>query len=132
VFEMDYETRIKELEKKVKELSFIHGISDKFGTYHSLQKDAEIIMFFLANTGYKRRYIELIDNFTSKGWGRSTIETHLHKLTKHGILKRTNLPGEYSVDFDLSRDMDMLVHYLIGDSLYRLAKKSWENKDYLY
>jgi hypothetical protein len=129
---MDYESKIKELEKKVEELSFIHGISDKFGTYQSLCKDAEIIMFFLANTGHKRRYIELIDNFTSKGWSRSTTEVHLHKLTKYGILKRTRLPGEYEIEYNMSRDMDMLVHYLIGDSLYRLAKKSWEKEDYQY
>ena len=127
---MATEERIKELEKKVEELSYIHGISDKFGTYQSLCKDAEILMFFLANKEQKRRYCELIDNFTGKGWGKSTIEKHLHDLTEHGILKRTHLPGEYEISYDLSGDMDLLVHYLVGDSLYRLAKKSWEKEDY--
>ena len=127
---MATEERIKELEKKVEELSYVHEISAKFGTYLSLCKDAEILMFFLANKEQKRRYCELIDNFTGKGWGRSTIEKHLRDLTKHGILKRTHLPGEYEIAYDMSRDMDMLVHYLVGDSLYRLAKKSWEKEDY--
>jgi hypothetical protein len=126
------EMRIKELEQKVEELSFIHGICDKFGTYQSLQKDVDIVMFFLNNDGNKRRYIEVVDNFTGKGWGRSTIEKHLRDLTERGILRRTHLPGEYEVNYDLSRDMDLLVHYLIGDSLYRLAKKSWEKEDYRY
>ena len=129
---MATEERIKELEKKVEELSYIRGISDKFGTYQSLCKDAEILMFFLANKEQKRRYCELIDNFTGKGWGRSTIEKHLRDLTEHGILRRTHLPGEYEVNYDLSRDMDLLVHYLVGDELYRLAKKSWKKEDYRY
>jgi len=129
---MATEERIKELEKKVEKLSYIHAISDKFGTYQSLCKDAEILMFFLANKEQKRRYCELIDNFTGKGWGRSTVETHLHKLTERRILERTSLPGEYQITYDMSRDLDMLVHYLIGDSLYRLAKKSWKNNDYIY
>jgi len=30
----------------------------------------------------------------------------------------------------MSDDMDMLVHYLIGDSLYNLARESWEKNDY--
>lgn len=129
---IELEMRIKDLEKQVEKLSFIHGICDKFGTYQSLQKDVDIVMFFLNNDGHRRRYIELINRFTSKGWGRSTIEKHLRDLTEHGILKRTHLPGEYEVNYDLSRDMDLLVHYLVGDSLYRLAKKSWEKEDYRY
>jgi len=129
---MTTEDEIKKLEKKVEELSYIHGICDKFGTYQSLQKDVEIIMFFLNNSGHKRRYIEVIDNFTDKRWGKSTIEKHLRDLTERGILKRTHLPGEYELDYDLSRDMDLLIHYLVGDSLYRLAKKSWEKRDNQY
>ena len=81
-------------------------------------------MFFLANAENKRRYIEVIDNFTDKEWGKSTIEKHLRDLTEHSILKRTNLPGEYEINYDLSKDMDLLIHYLVGDSLYRLGKKS--------
>jgi hypothetical protein len=130
VIEMDEENRIKELEKQVEELSYIHGICDKFGTYQSLKKDADIILFFLSNPEKKRRYIEVIDNFT--GWGRSTIETHLRNLTRRGILEKTHLPGEYELAQDMSRDMDTLVYYLVGDSLYRLARKSWEKKEYLY
>ena len=129
---MTTEERIRELEKKVEELSFIRGISDVFGSYRSLQKDAEIILFFLANKEHKRRYIEVIDNFTGKGWGKSTIEKHLSDLTIRGILKRTHLPGEYEIAHNMSRDMDTLIHYLVGDSLYRLAKKSWEKGDYRY
>jgi len=129
---VEEEIRIKDLEKQIEELSFIHGICDKFGSYLSLRKDVDIVMFFLVNAENKRRYVEIIDNFTGKGWGRSTIEKHLRDLTAHGILKRTHLPGEYEIAYDLSRDMDLLIHYLIGDSLYRLAKKSWEKEEYRY
>ena len=129
---MNEETRIKELEKKVEELSYIHGIADRFGSFQSLRKDAEIVMFFLSNPGFKRRYIELINEFQYKGWATSTIEKHLHNLTKRGVLNRTRLPGEYEVTDNLSKDMDLLVQHLVGDSLYSLAKKSWEKKDYLY
>ncbi len=124
--------RIKELEKKVEELSFIHGICDKFGNYQSLCKDSEIVLFFLNNKENKRRYCELIDNFTGKRWGKSTVEAHLHNLTKRGIIRRTHLPGEYEIAYDMSQDADLLIRYLVGDSLYRLAKKSWEKKDYRY
>jgi hypothetical protein len=129
---MNEEDRIKELEKKVEELSYIHGICDKFGSYQSLCKDAEIINFFLINPEHKRRYIELINNFTHQGWAKSTIEKHLSGLTKKRILWRTHLPGEYVINDDMSKDMDLLVQYLIGGSLYRLAKKSWEKSDYRY
>ena len=125
---MTTEDEIKKLEKQVDELSYIHGICDKFGTYQSLRKDAEIVMFFLNNKDNKRRYCELIDNFTDKRWGKSTVETHLHNLIKRRILEKTNLPGEYILSSDVSTDMDMLVHYLIGDSIYKLARKSWEKK----
>ena len=125
------ELRIKELEKKVEELSFVRGITDKFGTYVSLQKDADIILFFLANPEHKRRYIEVIKNYTGK-WSSSTIEAHLHNLTKRGILSKTRLPGEYEIAYNLSNDMDLFVQYLVGASLYNLAKKSWEKKDYHY
>jgi len=128
----EQEQRIKDLEKQVEELSFIHGICDKFGTYQSLRKDAEIIMFFLSNEGHKRRYIELINRFTCKGWGKSTIERHIQDLKGNAIIRRTCLPGEYEIAYDLSRDMDLLIHYLVGDYLYRLAKKSWEKEDYRY
>ena len=125
---MNEEDRIKDLEKQVEKLSFVRGISDKYGSYKSLQKDAEIIMFFLANTGHKRRYIELINEFQYKGWAKSTIEKHLSNLTKKGVLNRTSLPGEYEVADNLSNDMDLLVQHLVGDSIYKLARKSWEKK----
>ena len=126
------EMRIKDLEKQVEELSFIHGICDKFGTYQSLCKDTEIIMFFLSNEGHKRRYIELINRFTCEGWGKSTIERHIQDLKGNQIIRSTDLPGEYEIANNLSKDMDSLVHYLVGESLYRLAKKSWEKRDYQY
>ena len=128
---IEQEMRIKELEKQIEQLSFVRGINDKFGSYKSLKKNAEIVMFFLASSENKRRYVEVIDNFKGM-WGKSTIEKHLSDLTKKGILSRTHLPGEYEVAYDMSRDMDMLVQYLIGSSLYNLAKKSWEKKDYRY
>lgn len=123
--------KIQDLEKKVEELSYIHGICDAFGSYQALNKDAQIIMFFLATEDRTKRYIEIVDKFTARGWGVSTIENHLRHLKEKGILTKGDLPGEYRLEYDMAEDVDTLLHYLLGD-LYRLGKTSWGSKDYRF
>jgi len=129
---IEQEMRIKELEEQVEQLTFIHGICDKFGTYQSLCKDAEIIMFFLESKEQTRRYIEVVNYFKPRMWSTSTIERHLRILKKNMVLVKGDLPGEYRLDRDMSEDVDSMLHYVIGDSLYRLAKKYWGENDYGY
>ena len=126
---IEQEERIKELEKKIKDLEFVHGLCDKFGSYKSIKKDAELIFFFITKTDQVARWIEIIDAFKQKGWAKSTIENHLRNLFDKGVLVKGNLPGEYRLHRDLSYDMDILASFILG-KIYELGKKTWENKRY--
>ena len=124
----EQEQRIKELEKQVKDLTHVRGIVDAFGSYKSLKKDAEIIQFFLRKENNFARWIEVVTYFTQYGWAKSTIESHLRNLKRKRILTDGALPGEYKLHEYLSKDMDLLVQWLVESEIYDLAKKSWENK----
>ena len=123
------ENRIKELEKQVKDLEFVRGLCDKFGSYKSLKKDAEMIYYFVKKEKHLARWIEIMRAFKQRGWAKSTIENHLHNLSKRYILVKGDLPGEYKLNLDISADMDELAKWVLGD-IYEMAKRNWEKKGY--
>ena len=118
---------IKELEKQVKDLEFVHGLCDKFGSYKSVKKDAEILWFFYNKEKHMARWIEIIRAFKQRGWAKSTTENHLNTLCKQHMLVKGDLPGEYKLNREISFDMGRLARWLLGD-IYSLAIKNLENK----
>ena len=126
---LEQEKYVKELEKQVRDLSFVHGVCDRFGSYLSLKKDVELIWFFLRKKDHVARWVEVIHVFMRRGWAKSTVENHLRNLLRIGVLVKGGLPGEYVLDRSLSEDMDELARWVLGD-IYRLARESWRNKVY--
>ena len=118
---------IRYLKKKIKDLEFVHGLCDKFGSYKSVQKDAEILWFFYNKEKHLARWIEIITAFKQRGWAKSTIENHLNTLCKQHMLVKGDLPGEYKMNREIADDMDRLAEWLLG-YIYILAKKTSENK----
>ena len=126
----DMENKNIRLEDEVKNLGIVHGIVDKFGSYKSLQKNCELILFFLRKDRHKARWIEVIKYFMNKGWTKSTIENHLRILSKNNILIKGDLPGEYMLNKDQTFSMDILARWILGSEVYELVKNSWKSKDF--
>ena len=124
----DLKNELEKLEDKVKNLVIVHGIVDKFGSYKSMQKNCELILFFLRKERHKARRIEVIRYFMNLGWKKSTIENHLCILSKNSILVKGDLRGEYMLNKDQGLDMDVLARWILGSEIYEMVMHSWKNK----
>jgi len=140
ILKLKYENQTKEiqdmvnkrirLEEELKNLGLVRGIVDKFGSYKSLQKNCELILFFQKKDRHRARRAEVIKYFMDKGWKKSTIENHIRTLSKNNILIKGDLPGEYILNKDQGLDMDILTKWILGSEIYEMVKHSWKNKEF--
>jgi len=119
--------RLNQQKEQIVQLSTIRGISEKFGTYKSLQKTIEMFLFIYRKRN-SVRWLEIIKHFQYNGWAKSTILYHLNTLRKCNIIMTTkDRKGEYYLNQweDFMKDIDHLFELLVGKELYDLAKESW-------
>ena len=129
------DSEISSLKKQIENLQTVRGIVDKFGTYKSLQKTLAVLVYIREQVEEfgSVRWIEVINNFKSYHWAKSTIEDHLRKLREEDIIvEKRAIKGEYMLNVEklgeACDDFDNLVRCIIGTKLYGFAKESWMKK----
>ena len=110
----------------------IEYVFSRYGTYQSLQKDAEIMRFFLENQRERIRQKTVIDRF--KGlMTPKTVREHLYRLVEKGLLEEVpDFKGTYMffpMGFrEFAVDMDRLVRVLVGQEIYDCALVMYKEK----
>lgn len=107
-------------------------IFNKWGTYRSLQKDAEIVKYFIKRPEQDIRQKTIIEKFKGK-MAPITVRKHLYNLVEKGILEENpQYPGTYAfVPYHYRRmgiDMDRLVKTIVGQDIYDIAVTIWKEK----
>lgn len=108
-------------------------IFNKWGTFQSLQKDAQLVKYFLARPETDVRQKTIIEHFKGE-MSAKTVREHLKKLVKKGILDENPLyrgtyvfvPSNYR---RMGVDMDKLVRAIVGEDIYELARAIWLEKN---
>ncbi len=112
-----------------KELEYIFN---RWGTYQSLQKDLDIVKFFMERPEEKIRQKTIIQHFEGK-MSAKTVREHLYRLAEKQILK-WNVFKETYIFFpkryrDLGMDMDILLRAITWKEVYDLAQCIWFEKN---
>ncbi len=110
----------------------IKDSSNKYGGYHSLEKDVAIVRYFMVRPEIKVRQKTVIKHFENK-MSPKTVREHLYKLVKKGILiEDPEYKGTYIFSFSgyigFAVDMDKLFKAIFGEDLYKIAVQIWEKK----
>ena len=105
---------------------------NKYGGYHSLEKDVAIVRYFMKRPEIKVRQKTVIKYFENK-MSPKTVRAHLYKLVKKEILfEDPEYKGTYIFYFDgfqdFSVDMDKLFKAIFGEDLYEIAVQIWMKK----
>lgn len=102
---------------------------NKYGTYQSLKKDAELLYFFIYKPDEEIRQKNIIIYFSK--WSPKTVRRHLKRLVEKKVITESSdfcgthifHPGYHR---GMAVDMDSLARVILGDELYMLAKSCWE------
>lgn len=117
---------ITQLSDQVQQDRDIKEIFCTYGRFLSLQKDLELLLFFMKNKDRSIRQIEVIDTFKHR-MQQSTVIKHLTGLKERGLLVTGDFRGELRINpskfSDVERDMDKLCRAVIGDEVFDLAVK---------
>jgi hypothetical protein len=105
---------------------------NKIGSYKSLQKDAQLLIFFMQHTSEILRQKQVIEHFKGK-MSAKTVRIHLYNLVHKGIIEEdSKFKGSYrfypEMFEGLGIDVDKLVCLIVGEDLYQLARKIWVEK----
>ncbi len=111
---------LRELERE----EDIKQIFHKYGKYISLQKDLDILLFFMENSDRSIRLVEVNERF-SHSMAKATVAVHMKSLKDRGFLKDGVHFGEYKLNkssfHGLQRDMRSLVRAIVGDHIFEVA-----------
>lgn len=106
-------------------------LSEKYGTYHSLVKDTQLLFYFLSLKDKQPiRQKVILEHFKDK-MKLITVRKHLYGLRDKGILVESEFKGSYSINIPNARsmleDLDSLLPALLGNEVYILIKSLWES-----
>ena len=110
----------------------IEYVFSRYGTFKSLQKDAEIMRFFFERPMEKIRQKTVIERFKDVMTPK-TVREHLYRLVEKGLLEEVpDFKGTYMffpMGFrEFAVDMDRLVRELVGRDIYDCAVAIYEDK----
>jgi hypothetical protein len=108
------------------------SLFSKIGSYRSLQKDVQLLAFFMRNPRKTIRQKEIIEYFDGK-ISAKTVRAHLYNLVhKKVICEDSRFKGSYvfypEMFEGLGVDVDKLICLIVGEDLYNIARKIWIKK----
>jgi len=108
-------------------------IFNKWGTYQSLQKDVDIVRYFMERVDQKIRQKTVIENFKG-AMTPKTCRDHLYKLVNKNVLHEDqSFKGTYFLpsksksgsniyyDHEIILDVNNVIKLILGKSIYDLA-----------
>jgi hypothetical protein len=108
------------------------SLFSKIGSYRSLQKDVQLLTFFMMHPHETIRQKQIIKYFEGK-ISAKTVRAHLYNLVHKGVIQEdSRFKGSYmfypEMFEGLGVDIDRLICLIVGEDLYNLARKIWVKK----